>query len=59
MKISDKTIYIIGYRKRSIDSWESMYQVLYNEIEAQYVVLQLKLLAPDWQYRIFKAGRFM
>lgn len=59
MKISDKTIYIIGYRKRSIDIWESMDKVLYNDIEAQYVISQLKLHAPDWQYRIFKAGRFM
>ena len=59
MKISDKTVYIIGYRKRSIDSWESMDKVLYNEIDAQYEVSQLKIHAPNWQYRIFKAGRFM
>lgn len=59
MKISDKTVYIIGYRKRSIDSWESMDNVLYNEIDAQYEVSQLKTYAPIWQYRIFKAGRFV
>lgn len=59
MKISDKTVYIVGYRKSAVDGWESMDKVLYNEIDAHYEVSQLKIHAPNWQYRIFKAGRFM
>ena len=59
MKISDKTVYIIGYRKSAVDSWEYMDKILYNDIDAQYEVSQLKLHDPDWQYRIFKAGRVM
>jgi len=59
MLISDKHIYIIGYRKNSCDSWESMDKVLYNMIDAKYEVAQLKSHAPNWQYRIFEAGRFM
>ena len=59
MNISDKRIYIIGYRKSSRDGWESMDKVLYNMIDAKYEVAQLKSHAPNWQYRIFEAGRFM
>lgn len=59
MLISDKHIYIIGYRKEPHGSWVSMDKALYNMIDAQYEVAQLKRHAPDWEYRIFEAGRFM
>jgi len=56
--ISDKKIFIIGYRKRSHDAWISMDKVLYNRIDADWELNQLKQHAPKWQYKIFEGSRF-
>lgn len=56
MKVIDKQVYIVGFRKTDNDEWETSGQTYGNLIDAQAVINGLQKETPQ-QLKLFKFGR--
>lgn len=56
MKVIEKQVYIVGYRKTDNDEWETSGQTYGNQIDAQAVINGLQKETKQ-QLRLFKFGR--
>lgn len=56
MKVIDKQVYIVGFRKTDNDEWETSGKTHGNLIDAQAVMNELSKETPQ-QLKLFKFGR--
>ena len=56
MKIIDKQVYIVGFRKTDNDEWETSGKTYGNQIDAQAVMNKLSKETRQ-QLKLFKFGR--
>ncbi|OQJ73345.1 hypothetical protein BMS77_02165 [Leuconostoc pseudomesenteroides] len=56
MKVIDKQVYIVGFRKTDNDEWETSGATYGNQIDAQAVMNKLSKKTPQ-QLKLFKFGR--
>ena len=56
MKVIEKQVYIVGYRKTDNDEWETSGQTYGNLIDSQAVINRLQKETPQ-QLKLFKFGR--
>jgi len=56
MKVIDKQVYIVGFRKTDNDEWETSGATYGNQIDAQAVMNKLSKETPQ-QLKLFKFGR--
>lgn len=59
MKVVDKQFFIVGYRKKDNDEWETSGLSYNNEIDAQSELIKQRYHLPKFQYEVFKFGRAM
>ena len=57
MKVVDREVYIVGYRKSDNDDWITSGLSYNNEIDAQSDLIKQRHHLPQLQYEIFKFGR--
>ena len=56
MKVIEKQVYIVGFRKTDNDEWETSCATYGNQIDAQAVMNKLSKKTPQ-QLKLFKFGR--
>ena len=56
MKVIEKQVYIVGYRKTDNAEWETSGATYGNQIDAQAVMNKLSKKTPQ-QLKLFKFGR--
>ncbi len=56
MKVIDKQVYIVGFRKTDNDKWETSGKTYGNQIDAQAVMNKLSKETQQ-QLKLFKFGR--
>ncbi|QEA41233.1 hypothetical protein FGL85_01115 [Leuconostoc pseudomesenteroides] len=56
MKVIDKQVYIVGFRKTDNGEWETSGQTYGNQIDAQAVINKLSKETQQ-QLKLFKFGR--
>lgn len=59
MKLTDKQVYIVGYRKSDNDDWITSGLSYNSEIDAQSDLIKQRHHLPQLQYEVFKFGRAM
>ena len=59
MKLTDKEVYIVGYRENDNDEWQTSGLSYNNEIDAQSELIKQRYHLPKLQYDVFKFGRAM
>lgn len=58
MLISEKRVFVVGFRKSDDDAWVESGVIMFNRIDAEYKMKTLQSLAPKFQYRVFESDRF-
>lgn len=59
MKVVDREVYIVGYRKSDNDDWITSGLSYNSEIDAQSELIKQRHHLPQLQYEVFKFGRAM
>ena len=59
MKVVEKQVYIVGYRKNDNDEWQTGGLSYNNEIDARSELIKQQYHLPKLQYEVFKFGRAM
>lgn len=59
MKLTEKQVYIVGYRKSDNDDWITSGLSYNSEIDAQSDLIKQRHHLPKLQYEVFKFGRAM
>ena len=57
MKLTDKEVYIFGFRKNDNDDWLTSGINYGNEVDARNALVDMKFHLPNLEYEIFKFGR--
>lgn len=57
MKIVDKEVYIVGYRKSGTDEWLTSGLNYWNKNDARSELISMRYRMPELQYEIFKLER--
>lgn len=59
MKVVEKQVYIVGYRKSDNDDWQTSGLSYSSAIDAQSDLIKQRHHLPQLQYEVFKFGRAM
>lgn len=59
MKVVDREVYIVGYRKNDNDEWKTSGLSYNSDIDAQSELIKQRHHLPQLKYEVFKFGRAM